>query len=422
MRRWYNPLTWFRSNTPTVSAPISSPALAQILAPRNPTAAGVYVNPQSALNCSPWWSGIRLISESVALMPAGVEAKTEHGRVEVHDHPAAVLLGKPSPAITRFTFFQTLMNHVLSRGNGYAEIIFQVGTNRPVELCLLDPDDIAVYWRQEGNGYRKTYVSMKSRHSWDQSEIFHIPGLGYDGLAGYPVWEFARQSIALDLAAETYGARWFGDGGRPAGVLKYPGKLTEEEADRIRASWAARHSPGSHTPALLQEGMDFSAFENDPSKAQSVEIRKMQVAVVARFLRIPPHLLYEMDGSPTVSGLDQMSREFLMFTLSPWLTLLEEEAQDKLLLPSEQRKVFVAIDESALLRVDGLSRAQMDQMDLNAGICTRAEIRSRRGLPFIPGTDTLQVPLNYGILRPDGTVDNNGIDNPNGNGISNKDA
>ena len=412
---WYNPLTWFRGAWQT--APISSPILGTMFGGAGTTAAGIAVNPTSALGCSAWWSGIRLLSESTALLPCSLDEIDGNERKPAPGHPVSVLLAKPCGSMTRFTFFQTLMNHVLSRGNAYAEII-PGGNGYPIALELLDPDDIMPGWVESSvdRQYRKVYQSRSEGEVWDQSQILHVPGLGFDGLAGFPVWEFARHSIALDLAAENYGASWFGSGGRPSGWLKYPGKLSPEAADNVRRTWREKHSAGSHEVALLTEGLEFMPHENDPTKAQAVEIRRFASIVVARFLRVPPHMLYEMSAAPTVNGLDQLSREYLMYSLSPWLTLIEEEVQDKLLRAKDRGRYLARFDERPLLRTDGLQRSQIDQLDVNSGFRTLAEIRRDRGLPFIPGTERLRVPLNYGTLREDGTVDNNG----NGNGISNQ--
>lgn len=405
-----------RNNQPVVTARPSSP-LAYSLFSFGATTSGTFVNATTAMNCSAWWSGIRLLSDTTALLPCSLFLISDQETKPARAHPVTRLLRRPSTVMTRFTFFQTLMNHVLSHGNAFAEILRNKASLAPAELSLMDPDDIMPGWSKDGA--RKVYKSRQSGEVWDQADIFHVPGLGYDGLSGYNVVEFAKQAIGLDLAAEQYGAAWFGSGGRPSGHLKYPGKLEPDEADRVRATWKQRHAPGSHELALLQEGLDFVPHDNDPSKAQPIEIRRMQLAVVARFLRVPPHMLYDLDRA-TFSNIDQMGQEYLTFSLSPWLTLIEEEIVWKLLSEKDQEKYIARFDEAALLRGDTLKRAQRDVLDVNAGIRTVAEVRRDRGDPFIEGTEVLRAPLNYGALAPDGTIINNGTANDNGNGISNQ--
>ena len=48
-----------------------------------------------------------------------------------------------------------------------------------------------------------------------------IPGLGFDGLIGYSPIDMARNTLNMAMAAEEYGASFFGSGAVPGGVLEY---------------------------------------------------------------------------------------------------------------------------------------------------------------------------------------------------------
>lgn len=413
----WNPLTWFRrSNSPTFAAHPSSPLMGSIFN-LGQTVAGVHVNAHTAMQSSAWWSGIRLLSDSVALLPCRLMQDTERESKPAKGHPASRIMTSPSPVMTRFDFYRTAMTHVLSRGNFYAEILLEQGSRRPARLAIMNPDDMQVSWSPSGD--EKVYKAISSGAEWRQSQVFHVPGLGFDGLVGYNVVEFARQSLALDLAVEQYGASWFGSGGRPNATLKYTGpQMKPEVAERVRADWKRIHSAGSHEVALLQDGMDVILHDNDPSKSQATETRKFQILVVARFLRIPPHLLYALEsGAPDIA---QMGDEFVTYSLSPWLTAFEEEADRKILTEADQASFHHEFDECRFLRGDAIKRGAKNVADVNAGLRTVAEIRKDEGDPYIEGTDQLRVPLNYGRLNADGTVTNNGEGNSNGNGMANQ--
>lgn len=328
-------------------------------------------------------------------------------RERVKSHQAARVLARPDAAMTRYTWFQTLMVHVLTHGNAYAEIRKNYAGNGVAAMSLMDPTDTYPEW----DGDKKIYRSRSNpAKKWTSEQIFHVPGFGFDGLAGISAYEAARRAISLDLGAEEYGANWFGAGGRPSGVLQHPGSMEQTSAERVIADWERIHSAGSHRIALLQEDMKFEPFDNDPSKAQAIETRRWQVLVVARFLGIPPHMLYSDIGAPRAT-IAQNSREFLTFSLAPWITLIEEEAELKLLTEPEREIYEVEFDESGLLRCDVETQSKIDQTDLNAGVISVAEVRQSRGLPAKPGTDKLRVPLNYGTLNDDGTITNNGLGN-----------
>src|SRR5690606_15080080 len=74
-----------------------------------------------------------------------------------------------------------------------------------------DADGNLVYWTL----LPKTNEPRKL----DAFDVLHIPGFGYDGICGYNPVRLAREAIGLSLAAEEFGAAFFGDGATPSGVV-----------------------------------------------------------------------------------------------------------------------------------------------------------------------------------------------------------
>ena len=72
-------------------------------------------------------------------------------------------------------------------------------------------------------------------------DMLHVPGLSLDGRVGQSVVYLARQIIGLSLATEKYGAKFFGNGARPAGILTLPNKLEDKAIENLRRSWAEAH-------------------------------------------------------------------------------------------------------------------------------------------------------------------------------------
>lgn len=64
------------------------------------------------------------------------------------------------------------------------------------------------------------------------SNVFHIPGLGFDGLVGYSPIAMPKNAIGLAIATEEYGAKFFANSATPGGILEYPGTVKNPEAVR----------------------------------------------------------------------------------------------------------------------------------------------------------------------------------------------
>jgi phage portal protein BeeE len=57
--------------------------------------------------------------------------------------------------------------------------------------------------------------------------IVHLRGLTLDGFTGLSPIAYHRETIGLAIAAEKYGAAFFGNSARPDGVLTVPTVLSE---------------------------------------------------------------------------------------------------------------------------------------------------------------------------------------------------
>ncbi|MEK9724929.1 MAG: phage portal protein, partial [Rhodospirillaceae bacterium] len=165
---------------------------------------GVAVNEASALSYSAVWAAVALIASDVASLPLVLYRRTgERSRARYVDHPLYELLhDAPNPEMTSLVFRETLQAHVLTWGNGYAEIQ-RDGAGRPVALWPLSPDRVTV--ERVGRELVYRYPSATPGRPdviLPASDVLHVPGLGYDGLVGYSVIRQARESIGLGLATE----------------------------------------------------------------------------------------------------------------------------------------------------------------------------------------------------------------------------
>ena len=72
-------------------------------------------------------------------------------------------------------------------------------------------------------------------------QVFHLRGLGTDGLAGYSVLKLARNSWGLGIGAEKHGSKHFRNDARPDIVLKVAQSISPDKANEIRRGWDTIH-------------------------------------------------------------------------------------------------------------------------------------------------------------------------------------
>ncbi|NIP32640.1 phage portal protein, partial [candidate division KSB1 bacterium] len=78
----------------------------------------------------------------------------------------------------------------------------------PTALLPLLPDRTFPERMSMGIVYRTRIKDEEITLRPDQ--VLHIPGLGFDGLQGFSPISLFKQAIGLGLAAEEFGARFFG--------------------------------------------------------------------------------------------------------------------------------------------------------------------------------------------------------------------
>jgi HK97 family phage portal protein len=189
------------------------------------------------------------------------------------------------------------------------------------------------------------------------SSVFHVKGLGFDGLVGYSVIRMARESMGLALAAEEFGARFFANGVRPSGVLESPDELGDNAYERLqKAIDAHRGLENQHKMLILEQGTKWTKTSMTANEAQFLESRQFTVPEICRWYRMQPHIIGDLSRA-TFSNIEHQSIEFVVFTLRPWLVRVEQELARRLMIASERDDgYYFAFNVRGLLRGDIASR------------------------------------------------------------------
>ena len=348
-----------------------------------PSSAGTRVSRHTALTYAAVWRAVNLISSSVAKIPILVYRRDGKGKVVATDHPAYRLLRRgPNEYMTAFTWKQTAQQHLLLCGNSYS-YIERREDGSPSALLPLSPE-LTAPLRVDGVLWYVTKIPGSNELRKLRSEdVLHIPGMGFDGLCGYSVITYARESIGLGLAARYYGTKFFRNNARPSIVLEHPGKLTDEAMTNIRNSWERLYSglENAHRPAILREGMRLTPYGINARDSQLLESRQFEVREIANFFGVPPHKIGDQSRAG-YNSLEQEDQSFLDDTLDPWFCSWEEECWRKLMTEEEKssESCLVSFDRSQLVRANLEARGNYYTKAIQWGWMSPDEARDREGL------------------------------------------
>jgi HK97 family phage portal protein len=359
------------------------------------SSAGVRVSETSSLGMPAVWRAVNLIAGTAASLPLHAYRQGDgEPPVRQNTGQAAELLRAPHPDMPPFELWETVYSHMLLWGNAYLWI-GRDRLGRIVELWPIHPSRVRV-GRTSDMG-EKVYSVDGGQQTHDDRTILHLPAFGYDGVCGVSPIRVARQGIGLALAAEEYGARLFGNGSLASGILQTDQRLTSEQADTIKARWMAKQAgiKHAHEPIVLDSGAKFQQLTIPPEDAQFLESRSFQISEVARMFGVPPHMLMDTDKSTSWgTGIEQQSIGFVVYTLRPWLTRVEQRLT-RLLNP---QAVYAKYSVEGLLRGDSASRLAFYKGMWEIGAFNTDEIRDLEERGPVEGGDVRYRPLNMGEL------------------------
>jgi HK97 family phage portal protein len=373
------------------------------------TKAGVAVDETSALQYVTVFTCIDILASTIGSLPCITYERLKDGgkqrSVDFYLYP--ILHDQSNVDMTSSQLFETVMGHVASWGNGYIQIVFnQAG--RVMELWPLRPDYMTV---ERKNGQLEyTYKLDKPdkfgnmERTFPAYEILHIPGLGFDGITGYSPIAMSRQAIGLGLAAEEFGARFFGNDARPGYAIEHPLSLSAPAYDRLKKDLKEEHGglTKSHTPMILEEGMKLHEIGIPPEDAQFLQTRLFQKRELCGMYRIPPHMAGDLEKT-TYNNLEQENLSFAIHTMRRWLVRWEQCMKAKLLTPAERKRYFSEFLLDGLLRGDLNTRYASYHIAKMDGWMNGDEIRELENMNPMPNDQgkIYLFPLN---MTPAGTV------------------
>jgi HK97 family phage portal protein len=361
-----------------------------------PSRSGAVVDEKTALYNTAVMACIRVLSETIATLPLHIYRQSGANKTVDREHPVARLLDYPNPDMDAVQFRETMMGHVLAWGNAYAEIE-RDGAGRPVRLWILPPDRVTPQRRSDGSLF---YIASFSGRSYvlNADQMFHLVGLGWDGILGYSPIRMHREAIGLSQATESFGSSWFGNGSRPSGVLTHPGALSQTAKENLKNSWDVAHSglSNSQRVAVLEEGIKWEAIGIPPEDAQFLETRKFQVEEIARMYRVPLHLIQHMEKSTSWgTGVEELGQGFITYSLTPWLVRWEQRIGSRLIAERERSTIYAKHSLEGLLRGDSAKRADFYSKMMGIGALSVNDVLELEDRNPIPEGDARFVPLNW---------------------------
>lgn len=355
------------------------------LTPSDALLFGKLRNQHSAMNLSTVFRCVDLISDSIAMLPIRVINDDGDCINEVKSHSLNTVFSNGiKNNITKYQFMKLLIQSVLLKGNGFA-YIERANDGTVTGLKFFESGDVNVHYDKQRLNSLYYTCNLIQNKKIEPCNMIHLRKYSLDGVNGKSVLSFAERTIKLAQSGENQANNVFSNGCNLSGVLKVEGTLTKEQRQSIHNTWNQSMSEGGNGLAVLQGNMSYQPIQINPEDAQLLESRLFQVEEICRFFGINPVLIGDLTHA-SYSTLEAAQQEFLLHSLQPYITMVEEEFTNKLFRPSEV-DYKINLDETAILKTDKQALATYYSTLLNSGVLCINEVRKELGYNEIEGGD-----------------------------------
>lgn len=360
------------------------------------TSSGVSVNEDTALTLTAVYSAVNIISNIIAMLPIHVYKRLAKGKERAQDSPLYKLLhDEPNSEQTAFRWKKLTVVHQLLWGAGISEIEFD-RSGQPIALWPLPPWYVKPYRNKSGNLLYKVQIPNEKEYVLNPYQVFCVQTLNTSDTEFLSPIGVHRESIGSAIAVKKYGAKVFGQGTNPSGVITHPASINESGKKTLREAMDAYAGlSNSHRLMLLDQGMKFERIGLPPQDSQYLESRKFDTSEVGRMYNIPLHLLQDHEKSTSWgSGIEEMNQGLITFTLQPEFVQWEQELQKKVIKDDQYFCEFLA---AGLLRGKLLERYQAYQIAHGIGMLNPNEMREIENMNPIEeeSGNMYMVPLNF---------------------------
>ncbi|MFA6071629.1 MAG: phage portal protein, partial [Janthinobacterium sp.] len=319
------------------------------------------IDSRTAMKYTAVFACVRVLSETFAGAPIMLYRKKDNGDRETKNDLSVydVLHNRPNEEMSPFSFKETCMLALNLGGNTVCERL----VNKSGEVVGLYPHEwpkVNISRDPTTNKLLYKISEGANQQTFTRDQVFHMPGLSFDGIVGLSPIEYVSSAIRLGLSYEQFGINFYKNGAHASGVFSFPGVLGDVSYNRLKEDLAKSYQGLRNTgkPILLESGGTFAQMTIKPADAQQLESKRYQLEDIARIYRVPLHLIQNLERA-TNNNIEHQSLEFVMYTMLPWFKRWEEAINMQLLTPIQRRAgYYFEFKIDSLLRGDAKSRAE----------------------------------------------------------------
>jgi HK97 family phage portal protein len=354
-------------------------------------ASGISVTPETCEQSPTVKAIVTAISRRISVTPVHVYLSTlvdgRQNKERLDKHPVERLLMSPNENQSQAEYWSDAASSLVRYGN-YVAIKGQ-GVTGPIRV--LDPvraGDVSV--EQDRSTRALTYRYNSTGYS--RRRVHHVRGPARNYIWGDSTIADCDQAIGMEIAAEQFGASFFGNGAMPSIYFKlmegFRGFKTDEEQIAFLTDFKNKFTGKKRFDTMmLPKGMDLGTVAVENEKAQFIETRKLVRTVIAGAFGVPPHLVGDLERA-TFNNVEQQDADFTINVILPFVKLFESAMERDLLTQDDRNAgVIIRFNLDAIQRADFATRQAGNALRRQWGAISVNEWRETDGQNPISGQD-----------------------------------
>ena len=349
-------------------------------------------------------------ARSLGSLPVSVYRRDSGKRTKI-DHPLGELLaGQANDLMTGRDLRHWLSLRRDTFGNAFIYVEWVRG--KPVALWPIESHVQIDFDRYAPAGRRVRYIVPNGDDcvpsgKYFSDEVINIrTSVTKDGVHGQSLARLAAHEVGLSVDLEKFYSSMLNNGNHQLGHVEVPGeRIRQEEFDTLKNAIEAKRgvAEAGKTP-IFAYGAKWVTDQQTMRDASLIEQQTWVLQQVCRACNVPPWMVYDSsNGGGKYENAESSRVDYVTNTIMPDTTGLET-ALGAVLAAMGDKDLYVKFDLNGLMRGDKAAQGQFYREMVYMGAMTRAEVREKEDLNPIPGLEKPLIPVNYGILEPNGEV------------------
>jgi HK97 family phage portal protein len=331
-----------------------------------------------------------LIARDIAKLRVKLAEKDANDIWSETTNPAfSPVLRRPNDYQSRNQFWESWLLSKLSRGNTY---VLKVRDNRQVvtSLHVLDPTRVQPLVSEDGEVFYRLcsdYLAGVEEITVPAREIIHDRmNCLFHPLCGTPPVFASGLASMLGLNAQQASALLFKNGSAPGGILTAPGKIGEDDARRLKASFENEYGGRNlGRIAVMGDGLKYEKISMTHVEGQLIESLKWSAEVVCSVYHVPPYKV-GVGALPSYNNVQALNVEYYSQALQSHIEEIEELLDYGLGIQGSG--LGTEFDVETLLRMDSITLVTSVRDAVGAGVMSPNEGRGKLDLKPVKGGES----------------------------------